>query len=358
VAFNAGVLGLTPIQRRSKGDNVLSWQRFLRDRKFSVGTPDGDFGPATEAATKLYQTQNKLASTGIVDVATYQLAMQQNFIFYVANLTASRLLQALNFGIDEVKDLQKVLTVNGKLIPALVQDGAFGANSTRGMVEVYKRLEAGFAPALTAGLSAKTKTKLGADLNPAIAILTEFSRRLRVRLSGKAWVEFKRASTSLEDLSFPFRDSAKAFAKAMVEAGATIEIANTLRPPERVHLMHYSYKVSEQMLAPQDVPPCPGVDIDWVHYTPALSIKAAEEMVDAYEIAYAPALYSNHTIGRAVDWWIEWKKPIRVKDIDGNLVDIDQPRNSNDNQDLWDLGEGYGVYKLPADPPHWSYNGY
>ncbi len=358
MAFNAGVLGLTPIQRGSKGDNVLSWQRFLRDRKFAVGSPDGDFGRATDAATKLYQTQNKLPSTGIVDVATYQLAMQQNFIFYVANLTASRLLQALNFGIDEVKDLQKALTTMGKLTPPLATDGAFGANSTRGMVEVYKRLEVGFAPALTSVLSVKTKTKLAGDFNPAIAILTEFSKRLRKRLSGKEWVEFKRASTSLEDLAFPFRDSAKAFAKAMTDAGATIEIANTLRPPERVHLMHYSYKVANRIMAAQDVPPFPGVNIDWVHYTPDLSVKAAREMVDAYEIAYAPALYSNHTIGRAVDWWIEWQKPIQVKDIDGNLVDIDQPRNSNDNEDLWALGEGYGMYKLPADPPHWSYNGY
>ncbi len=358
MAFNAGVLGLTPIQRGSKGNTVLSWQRFLQDKKFAVGTPDGDFGRATDAATKLFQTQNKLPSTGIVDLATYQVAMQQNFIFYVANLTAAKLLQAFNFGLDEVKDLQKTLTTIGKLTPPLTADGAFGANSTRGMVEVYKRLDTGFSAALTTGLSAKTKTKLASDFDPAIAILTEFSKRLRKRLSGKEWVEFKRASTSLEDLGFPFRDSAKAFAKAMTDAGATIEIANTLRPPERVHLMHYSYKVAKELIDPQSVPPCPGVEIDWVHYTPALSIKAAQEMVDAYEIAYAPALYSNHTIGRAVDWWIEWKKPIKVKDIDGNLVDIDQPRNSNDNEDLWTLGEGYGVYKLPADPPHWSYNGY
>ncbi len=358
MAFNASVLGLAPIQRGSKGDTVLSWQRFLRDRKIPVGTPDGDFGRATDTATRTYQTQNKLPVTGIVDVATYQLALQQNFIFYVANLTASRLLQALNYGPEEVKDLQRVLTTIGKLQPALVADGAFGANSTRGMVEVYKRLNAGFRSALLNGLSQKTKTVLATDLNPGLDIITEFSRRLCQRLSGKAWVEFKRASTSLEDLSFPFRDSAKAFAKVMTDAGATIEIANTLRPPERVHLMHYSYKVATNMITPQSVPLFPGIEIDWVHYTPELSRRAAQEMVDAYEIAYPPALRSNHTIGRAVDWYIEWTKPIKVRDIDGNLVDIDEPRNSNDNEDLWALGEGYGVYKLPADPPHWSLDGY
>lgn len=358
MAFNAAVLGLTPIRRGSKGDMVQSWQRFLRDKKFVLGTPDGDFGPASEAATKLYQTQSALPVTGIVDIATYQVAMQQNFIFYVANLTAARLLQSFNFGLDEVKDLQKVLSTVGKLSPALTVDGAFGANSTRGMVEVYKRLDTGFAAALTLGLSAKTKTKLAGDLNPAIAILTEFSKRLRQRLVGPLWVEFKRASTSLEDLSFPFRNSAKAFAKAIKDSGATIEIANTLRPPERVYMMHYSFRVAREGLAPGDVPPFAGIGVDWVHYTPTLSVKAAQELVDAYDIAYKPSLMSNHTIGRAVDWSIEWTKPIKIKDIDGNLVTIDQPRNGVDNEDLWAIGEGYGVYKLPPDAPHWSFDGY
>ena len=344
MAFNAAVLGLTPIRRGSKGDMVQSWQRFLRDRKFALGTPDGDFGPASESATRLYQTQNALPVTGIVDIATYQVAMQQNFIFYVANLTAARLLQSFNFGLDEVKDLQKVLSTIGKLSPVLTQDGAFGPNSTRGMVEVYKRLE--------------TKTKLAGDFNPAIAILTEFSKRLRQRLVGPLWVEFKRASTSLEDLSFPFRNSAKAFAKAILDSGATIEIANTLRPPERVHMMHYAFRVAREGLAPQNVPPFSGIEVDWVHYTPTLSVKAAQELVDAYDIAYKPSLMSNHTIGRAVDWSVEWKKPIQIKDIDGNLVTIDQPRNGFDNEDLWAIGEGYGVYKLPPDAPHWSFDGY
>ena len=358
MAFNAAVLGLTPIRRGSKGDMVQSWQRFLRDKKFALGAPDGDFGPASEAVTKLYQTQNALPVTGIVDMATYQVAMQQNFIFYVANLTAARLLQAFNFGPDEVKDLQKVLSTIGKLNPALTADGAFGANSTRGMVEAYKVLDTGFPAALTSGLSAKTKTKLAGDLNPAIAILTEFSKRLRQRLVGPLWVEFKRASTSLEDLSFPFRNSAKAFAKAVTDSGATIEIANTLRPPERVHMMHYSFRVAREGLAPQNVPPFAGIEVDWVHYTPALSLKAAEDLVNAYEIAYRPSLMSNHTIGRAVDWNIEWTKPIKIKDIDGNLVTIDQPRNGFENGDLWAIGEGYGVYKLDVDAPHWSFDGF
>ncbi len=358
MAFNASVLGLTPIRTGSKGDVVLAWQRFLRDRKFPVGTPDGDFGRATDAATRSYQTQNKIAVTGIVDVATYQVALQQNFIFYVANLTAARLLQALNYGVEEVRDMQRSLTAIGKLQPILQPDGAFGGNSTRGMVEVYKRLDTRFRSALALQLSAATKRKLGTDFEPGLDIITEFSRRLRVRLSGKEWIEFKRASSSLDDLASPFRQKAQAFLKAAQDAGATVKINNTLRPPERVHLMHYSYRIAEEGMAPQSVPAMPGVNIDWVHYTPQLSVQMANEMVEAYDIAFRPALRSNHTIGYAVDCEIEWTKPLKIKDGNGEIVEIAGPGEGWKNEDLWAVGETYEVYKLPADAPHWSIDGY
>jgi peptidoglycan hydrolase-like protein with peptidoglycan-binding domain len=358
MAFNASVLGLTPIQRGSKGDVAMAWQRFLRDKSLPVGTPDGDFGRATDAATRTFQTQNKLPVTGIVDTATYQVALQQNFIFYVANLTASRLLQALNYGTEEVRDLQRSLTAIGKLQPILQPDGAFGANSTRGMVEVFKRLNTTFRSSLAQQLSAATKKKLGTDFEPGLDIITEFSRRLRQRLSGKEWIEFKRASSSLDDLASPFRQKARIFLQAVEAAGATVKINNTLRPPERVHLMHYSYRIAEEGFAPQNVPVFPGVNIDWVHYTPAQSVKMAQEMVEAYEIAFRPALRSNHTLGYAIDCEIEWTKPIQVKDADGNLTTIDQPREGWQNEDLWAIGETYEVYKLPSDPPHWSIDGF
>jgi Putative peptidoglycan binding domain len=358
MAFNASVLGLTPIKIGAKGDVALAWQRFLRDQKFPVGTPDGDFGRATDAATRAYQTQNKLTVTGIVDVATYQVALQQNFIFYVANLTAARLLQALNYGIEEVKDLQKSLTTIGKLQPILQIDGAFGGNSTRGMVEVYKRLDTKFRSALALQLSPATKKKLGTDFEPGLDILTEFSRRLRVRLSGKEWFEFKRASSSLDDLASPFRQKARAFLQAVKDAGATVTINNTLRPPERVHLMHYSYRISAEGMAPQSVPAMPGVNIDWVHYTPELSVKMAREMVEAYDIAFRPALRSNHTIGYAIDCEIEWTKTLKIKDGNGDIVEIEGPGEGWESEDLWAVGETYEVYKLPADAPHWSIDGF
>ena len=358
MVFNASVLGLTTIQRGTQNDLALAWQRFLRDKSLPVGTPDGDFGKATDAATRTYQTNNKLPVTGIVNAATYQVALQQNFIFYVANLTAAKLLRALNYGVDEVKDLQRSLNIIGKLVPALQIDGDFGTNSTRGVVEVYKRLDTKFRSALAAQLSPATKKKIGTDFEPGLDILTEFSRRLRQRLSGKEWVEFKRASSSLDDLASPFRQKARAFLKAVEDAGAIVKINNTLRPPERVHLMHYSYRVSAEGLAPQDVPTFSGVNIEWVHYTPALSVKMAKEMVEAYDIAFRPALRSNHTIGYAVDCEIDWSKSIRVKDGNGKFVQLDGPGEGWKDEDLWAVGETYEVYKLPADAPHWSIDGY
>ncbi len=358
MAFNASVLGLTPIKSGSQGDVAMAWQRFLRDRKLPVGTPDGDFGKATDAATRTYQTQNKIPVTGIVDVATYQVALQQNFIFYVANLTAARLLQALNYGVDEVKDLQKSLTTIGKLQPILQPDGDFGGNSTRGMVASYKLLDTKFRSTLALQLSATTKKKLGTDFDPGLDIITEFSRRLRVRLSGKEWVDFKRASSSLDDLASPFRQNAQAFVKAVQDAGATVKINNTLRPPERVHLMHYSYRIAAEGLAPQSVPTMPGVNIDWVHYTPELSVKMAQEMVDAYDIAFRPALRSNHTIGCAIDCEIDWTKTLNIKDGNGSIVEIAGPGEGYSSEDLWAIGETYEVYKLAADAPHWSIDGY
>ncbi|MBD2328189.1 peptidoglycan-binding protein [Alkalinema sp. FACHB-956] len=358
MAFNATVLGLVQIRRGSYGEPVAAWQKFLQANGLPVGTADGDFGRATETATRTYQTTSKLPVTGVVDAATYQTALKQGFIFYVANLTAARLLQALNYGLDETIDLQKTLNETAGLKPALKLDGDFGANSTRALIQAYKQLEPTFLATLAQKLSDKTKKKLGTDFEPGLNILTEFSRRLRQRLSGPEWVKFRPASVSIDDLASPFRQRVRAFDKALRDAGAAIEINNTLRPLERVHLMHYSYKVFVKTLDPRDVPTFPGIEIDWMHYTVDLAVKAAEVMVRTYDIAYPPALRSNHTLGYAIDWYIEWKDTLKIQDANGKIVTITKPTNSFDNQQLWDVGATYGVYKLPSDAPHWSIDGY
>jgi hypothetical protein len=366
MAFNASILGLKPIAKGATGDAVMGWQRFLQRMGFPVGAIDGDFGKATDTATRAYQTKNQLKVTGIADLPTYQFALKQGFIFDIPGVTIALLLQATNFKLDDVKDLQKalnsVLSVSPSpdypSRPTLKLDGGFGVNSTRALVEVYRQLDASFKPIITKALSDKTKKNLGDDFAPAMDILTESAKRLRVRMSGAEWYPKFPASTSLEDLTFPFRQYAKDFEKALKDAGAKIEIANTLRPPERVYLMHYATKIASEEIYADEVPFMAGVEIDWVHYTDDLSMLRAQEMVDAYEIAFPPSLRSNHTRGRAVDWYITWDKTIKLKDATGRTVEINQPRNSFVNEDLWRVGSTYGVVKLAADAPHWSLDGF
>jgi hypothetical protein len=364
--FNAKPLNLRVLQQGAKGADVLSWQQFLRLKNLPIGTLDSNFGANTIAATRTFQTQNGLPVTGIVNEATYQVAFKQGFLFYIVNLTIAQLLATLGFNDEAVKDLQRVLsailvvkpTSTAAARPPLAADGDFGPMSTRGLTEVYRQLDTSFKLTLAQRLSAKTKQTLGADFNLAVDILTEFAKRLRQRLSGVEWVKLFPFSPSLEDLSFPFRQSAQNFEKALKAAGAKIVISNTFRPPERAYLMHYCLKVADRDLAAANVPPMAGVNINWVHYTDTQSVAAAEAMAVAYDIAYPPALRSNHTIGRAVDWDITWTGTLNIRDASGKTVSIGEPRSGINNQRLWAVGASYGVKKLPPDPPHWSFDGY
>jgi peptidoglycan hydrolase-like protein with peptidoglycan-binding domain len=366
MTFNASVLGLATIRQGSQGAVVEAWQRFLASQKYQVGTPDGSFGRATDTATRSFQTKNQLTADGVVGTRSFQVALSQGFIFFVPNLTSGLLLQAMNFGVNELKDLQAalntVLTVKPEpkypTRPPLTVDGRFGMGSTLAMVEVYRQLDSKFRETLVQRLPARTKEKLGVAFDPALDTLTEFTRRLRVRLSGPEWIKQYPFSDSLDDLSFPFRQYAKEFEAALKAAGAKIEMSNTFRPPERAYIMHYCVRIANRWMAAADVPPYPGVAIDWVHYTNEISVWWADQMAVAYDIAFPPALRSNHTIGRAIDWYIEWEGTLKIKDLKGNIVQIGAPRNSFDNEDLWAVGATYGVYKLPSDPPHWSFDGF
>lgn len=57
----------------SEGDNgsaVTALQKALAALKYDVGTPDGDFGPATKAAVVAFQDANGLTPDGIVGTNT------------------------------------------------------------------------------------------------------------------------------------------------------------------------------------------------------------------------------------------------------------------------------------------------
>lgn len=357
--FKISALNLPVIRRGSVSEAVSAWQRFLQDVNYPIGGVDGAFGAVTERVTRAYQEKNGLTADGVVGPGTYGKALSQGFIYRVAGLTAARLLDYLNFGAPEVKNLQQSLNAIARLTPPLIADGAFGIVSTRAIAEVYKQLDVSFRSKLDQQLSPATKQKLGTDYAIALDILTEYSRRQRLRLSGAHWVRFFPASSSIDDLASPFRQRVRAFEKALRDAGAEITITNTYRPPERAYMMHYSVRLNNRELRPQDVPPLAGIDIDWVHYNDAISYQAARDMVQAFDIGSNPAaLRSRHTQALAIDWGIEWKDTLRIKDANGNIVALTTPRNGDENPRMWEVGASYGVYKLEYDPPHWSIDGF
>ncbi len=182
--------------------------------------------------------------------------------------------------------------------------------------------------------------------------------------SGPSWVSQFPGSHRLEDLVEPFRTNVQNFVDALQAAGAEVTISATLRPPQRAHLMHYSFQVAKGICTPQSVATFPGVDIQWVHLDAtgapdhAGSITAAAAMVAGYDIVFAPVLESRHTQGLAVDMTISWIGDLTMTDGNGLRVTISTlPRNGG-NADLHGIGETYGVIKLLTDPPHWSSDGH
>jgi hypothetical protein len=177
-------------------------------------------------------------------------------------------------------------------------------------------------------------------------------------LSGPKWVDRFPTSRSLDDLEADFQKKAKAFVDALQAAGATVEINATFRPKERAFLMHWCYHVANKLVSPKKVPKMAGVDINWDHGDDKKSRTAAQEMVDAYDIAHEPALASRHTERKAIDMDISWTGTLKIKKADGTQVSIGAPENGADNKMLHAVGKSYGVIKLQKDPPHWSSDGH
>ena len=183
-------------------------------------------------------------------------------------------------------------------------------------------------------------------------------------LSGPAWVSQFPNSTDVDDLTPAFGDGVKKFIAAVRAGGATVAIANTLRPPERAYLMHFSFAIAREGLDPNSVPPRAGVDIQWVHPdAPGIpsakaSKDAAEAMVKKYGIVFKPALNSRHTEGNAIDMTIAWTGDLVIKKADGTSVTVTSAPRDGGNGSLQKVGESYGVIKLPTDPPHWSTDGH
>lgn len=185
--------------------------------------------------------------------------------------------------------------------------------------------------------------------------------------SGIYWVTWANAhatnSTDLDDLVDPFKTGAKAFVKALEDAGATVTVSTTKRSDKRAYLFHWSWKISQGKSKASDATAMAGVDIKWDHGKESDSKKGATEMVTGFGLAVppastnAPSLTSNHIAGKAMDITISWTGTIKVKKKDGTEVDVAFKDDANANTALHTVGESYGVKKLKSDAPHWSHNG-
>lgn len=186
--------------------------------------------------------------------------------------------------------------------------------------------------------------------------------RRQARLSGARWFRANAArfpnSAAVSDLAPGFAVHVNDFLAALGSAGAHVSVSSTRRNATRAYLMHYAWKVANGTVKPADVPADPNADIDWDHGSDKASRAAAQEMVALFGIKYQPSLTSNHIKGEAIDMTITWTGPIAVTDAGGKDVEVDKPRNGNDNDVLHTIGASYGVKKLSVDPPHWSSDGH
>jgi hypothetical protein len=182
------------------------------------------------------------------------------------------------------------------------------------------------------------------------------------QFSGAAWWHANQAkypnSTKVEDLEPAFRAKVNAFLGALADAGIHPNIESTLRSKQRAYVMHYCWDIAHGKILPSEVPPYRGIDIVWDHGEAAKSKKAAQNMVDLFEMDYMASLTSNHINGLAIDMKFSWTGTLKIKKKDGTVVEIKTtPRNGADNTQMHEVGASYGVIKLVGDAPHWSVDG-
>src|SRR3977135_2474465 len=109
-------------------------------------------------------------------------------------------------------------------------------------------------------------------------------------LSGAKWVAEFPTSSSIDDLVEPFRTNVDSFLSALDDAGAKVAIADTLRPPKRVYLMHWSFVAANGSANQGRVPLHDGVVLQWVNADqkdntdPTATKAAAADMVRAYGV--------------------------------------------------------------------------
>lgn len=181
--------------------------------------------------------------------------------------------------------------------------------------------------------------------------------------SGPQWARRFQGSRDTRHLSGNFRLAVEEFILAMKDAGMRVVVNATYRPIQRSYLMHWSWRIGKERIEAAAVPALAGVDIEWVHASRSESVRAAKELMSAFDIAtlaISPALRSQHNLGLAIDMTISWRGTASIRDASGKLVKINTAPRSGMNRQLIKVGASYGVKKYSGgghDAPHWSNNG-
>lgn len=218
-------------------------------------------------------------------------------------------------------------------------------------------------PAVADAPATETPAETRAPLTPSDDTAPAVARIAEQELSGADWCARFAGSSSTDDLDGDFKTGVKSFISALKQAGASVSVAATYRPPERAYLMHWSWMIANDKAEATNIPAKAGVNISWDHGNAEASTAAAKAMVAEYGmngLKVAPALSSRHTEGKAIDMTISWKNDLVIAGADGKNVTIKTEPRSGMNEDLHAVGKGYGVIKYwkgDADKPHWSTDG-
>lgn len=176
--------------------------------------------------------------------------------------------------------------------------------------------------------------------------------------AGAQWCAHFLPSAAVVDLTVEFARKVAAFIGRLTDAGCTVSIADTYRPPQRAYLMHWCCMIGGAGQDPAAVPAMPGVDIDWTCGGDRVKAKAAAQaMMAGYQIKFPAALASRHTQRRAIDMTIKVPAGATILDCDGHPHHFDAACLGTDPR-VVAIGKTFGVMKLANDAPHWSDDGH
>lgn len=131
----SSIVKTIPLQKGSKGDEVIKLQNRLNELGYSVGRADGDFGNKTKTAIEQFQKDNGLEVTGIADAKTQELLFSDKVIKGTVSSADSNTssnsdqVKAIASGIDYIKDFA--------LETAPPVFSAFGSTDACKVTEVY-----------------------------------------------------------------------------------------------------------------------------------------------------------------------------------------------------------------------------